>query len=461
MDDAALLRRSIDDGRWREGRLAEVRATTLGVAMYRVVTAPGSSPGIAICHPVALDAVEKIGGGAMATVDTSADVPVVVLEVPAVGALLSCVLVDGYWVARHGTAGDEDCPCEIDITVSCGGINVASAISAYSSSDGSCSGTVVASGDYDGVIPLRLCMPVPDPSPKTYDLKIDPVNVDGFLGHLSKCTQLVVAVENCGTPKAEALTVEPADYSWAGHFFLCGDSSLTTCGTMAHCCPLPSGTYSLYDGLNTTTGSVTNHGGFCDTDAGDGPSPGHSLPSPPLPTTFLLTYVPPDCIAARYADLTNSFPSPATLCDGVGFYFVATPASGYSFVGTGIPIKTILSVSHASFSATLTYQGVLGLPGSPYANWHGTFVSGHCRYNVDVDLLISGLGESECQFTGYLRYSLSNAPLNPGDSIPTDCDPGCSYTVPVDLSCGLGIFHLSQGTTSDNPMCNGTVTISE
>jgi len=460
MDDAALLRRRIDDGRWREGRLGKPPGTTLGVAMYKVVAAPASAPGIAMCHPLSADAVEKTGGSATASEDTSADVPVVVLEVPAVGALLSCVLVDGYWVARHGTASDEDCPCEIDVTVSCGALNVASNISAYSSSDGSCTGSVITSGTYDGT-PLRLCFPAPDPSPKTYDLKIDPINVDGFLGHLSKCTQLVVAVENCGTVVSESFTVEPADYSWHGRFYLCGDSSLTTCGLMNHCCSLPTGTYSLYDGLNTTTGDVTNAPGFCTTEAGDGPSPGHSLPSPSLPTTFALTYVPPDCIASRYADLTNYFPRSETLCDGVGFDFVATPASGYSFVGTGIPIKTILSVSHSSFSATLTYQGVLGLPGYPFARWYGTFVVGHCRYGVSVDLPISGLGESDCNFTGYLIYSLGNVPLNPGDSIPIDCNPGCSYTVPVDLSCGLGIFDLDQGSTSDNPYCNGTVTISE
>lgn len=195
MDDATILRRRLDDGRRKTGRLGADRATTLGIALYEVVTAPATAPGIAMCHPVSLDAVEATGGSATVATDADVQVPVVVLRVPAVGERLRCVLIDGSWVATRGATGAGDCAVSLVVYYVCDPLHLApvgGTIVVYSSHDGSCSGSVLlttTSGDLSTI---------PD---GTYDVHITPGDYHGAYSY-----DLGAVIET--KPRCKTITID-------------------------------------------------------------------------------------------------------------------------------------------------------------------------------------------------------------------------------------------------------------
>lgn len=337
MDDAAIVRRRLDDGRWRAGRLGADRATTLGIALYRVVTPPVSAPGIAICNPVALDAVEASGGSASVAADTDVQVPVVVLAVPAAGAKLACVLIDGSWVAIPGGSGPP-CVCRVCITATGCGSAIAADIGIYPPAG--CTGTPLATGHYDGVTEACFCLPASG----LYYVQLTPTG-GAEATYRPLCYLIDVTDEDCATEKDVAVSLPPYKYSVTIKVGGRPTPGPACDGDFLACyCGIPGATVRYQDTLNDVT-ATSDSNGYVGWPTLDTPAPG---------SPYTITVSGLDC----GFDLPATFSGTVAFCPGI-VRLVPLPAkSGFAYMSACThPLPTTLYLDIYGATVTLGYVG--------------------------------------------------------------------------------------------------------
>lgn len=320
----------------------------------------------------------------------------------------------------------EDCDCQVCLTVACAGARAAD-FGVYPSSDGSCTGTPVVTGTYDGSTPACFCLPAPDPSPKTYDLFVAPTDSSNYK---TRCTQLVLAVEDCGTTRNVGVTVEPYTYDATFGVYACSP------------CVPPGGTYTYEDGYNTINDSIV-----------DGLAFQSDLTAPSVPASISLTWHPPACLAGRYDDLTSTA-TISSFCGGVSIGVTATAASGYVCVETWIPLPVTLAVSSASYTSSVSYDSMytglvdMTLSGR-FAVYRGGTTIGDCHYDIVLYIQVS-----DCEFTGAARLVVTET----GGGVSCVACVGGKDLTGLDFSCG---FPETEFALDGEDVCGETVTISE
>lgn len=297
--------------------------------------------------------------------------------------------------------------CQVCLEVALCGSHHAAGVTIYDSTDGTCSGSIVSSGTYDGTTPLCLTVPTPG----TYDVTI------GGTGLTTCCTQITVAT--CGEFKT--LRAMPATYTVVIRVVGCSnkiiDSELAPC-------PLEGVAVAYTDGTNTASGT-TNSGGYVTFS-------GLSTPCDEPGYTITLSSMNTDC---GWEATTHRY---GTVGDGIkcGAGIQVTPDIRSGYVCTCVcnhPLKQSYTLDIYGQSVPMTWQGnFCGIDSNSVSVWTGCG-SFHCD-DAATPLNCGPVDDNRYQYGGAtipFKATLILGSLGSVGSPDAGCGPDLSFTLEI------------------------------